>query len=332
VTGLANGTEYTFRVAAVNDVGASTFTESNPVTPATAPGAPTDVTGQGGAAQVNVSWTAPLDDGGLPVTYELQYFETADPGTPPGLTAVPVDPGTATTQLVTGLADGTEYVFEVRAVNDAGQSDWVPSDPVTTFALPVDCGATVEVDGADGDIAEKVTFLRGENGNQEKDGVVADDCLEVDATVEIVSDDLSQDPGFQDYVFWDNTFTDINGQIQRVNATVKIDWAPVPAADAAVLDRLIDFDGVNGPAPYRKTLWCESFEQISETPVIYDAVLPDWSYEDGIAGSILVIEDGVEVRKAPWCLVSDTRIQQGGLISQTEVLFGSGDPTRLGAR
>jgi hypothetical protein len=327
VTGLINGTEYTFRVATVNDVGTSTFTVSNPVTPATAPGAPTNVRGQGGAKQVQVEWEAPLDDGGLPVTYELRYFNTTTPGT---LTTVTVVPDTATSQLVTGLADGTEYVFEVRALNDAGESGWTPSDPVTTFALPVDCGATVEAT-ATGAIATKVLFQRGENENKPGPGV-AEDCLEVDATVKIVNDPNPPDD-VTDYVFWDNTFEDINGEIQRVNATVTINWTPVLAEDAVELNRLIDYDGPTGPGPYRETLWCESFTQTSITPAIYVATLPDWTYDtteaEALAQGAVMVNGEL---KAPWCLVSDTRIQEGGFISQTEVLFGSGDPSRTGSK
>jgi hypothetical protein len=327
VTGLANGTLYTFEVRAVNDVGEGPAA-STTATPASAPGAPTGVTVVGGAVKTTVSWTAPTDDGGLPpVTYELQY--TSDTSATP--TSVTVVPATATTQDVTDLAPGT-YVFEVRAVTEAGQSNFVPSDPVTIVALPVDCGGTVVANGETGDIATKVTFLRGEN--QDKPGEnVAGECLEVDATVKIVSGDTDA-PQASDYVFWDNTFEDINGDIQRVNATVTIDWAPVAPADAALLDRFIDYDGPTGAGPYRETLWCESFEQTEDDPVTYAAILPDWTYpaETGTQGSIIVIEDGpdgpIEVRKAPWCLVSDTRVQQGGQIFQTEILFGSGDPSR----
>lgn len=329
VTGLANGTLYTFEVRAVNGVGEGPAA-STTATPATAPGMPTGVTAEGGAVRTVVSWTAPTELGGLPVTYELRYFEKSTPGTTTGVT---LDSEIANSQVVSGLASDATYVFEVRAINDAGPSGWAPSNELTIVALPVDCGGDVPVSGGPGDIATKVTFFRGENQNKPGEGV-ATDCLEVDATVKIVSNDTTAPEGVTDYVFWDNTFEDVNGQIQRVNATVTIDWAPVPAADAAELNRLIDYDGPNGPGLYRETLWCESWTEpiidTSVTPnkVTYNAILPDWTYTDGTEGSIIVIEDGVQVRKAPWCLVSDTRVQRDGEIFQTEILFGSGDPSR----
>ena len=70
VTGLTNGTAYTFKVAAINAVGTGSQSAdpSNPVTPATVPGAPTVVTAVGGDASASVSWTAPASDGGSAVT------------------------------------------------------------------------------------------------------------------------------------------------------------------------------------------------------------------------------------------------------------------------
>jgi len=60
VSGLTNGTPYTFSVTATNAVGTSPASAaSSSVTPVGAPGAPTDVTGSAGDGQVTVSWTPP---------------------------------------------------------------------------------------------------------------------------------------------------------------------------------------------------------------------------------------------------------------------------------
>ena len=332
VSPLANGTAYIFEVRAVNAKGASAWAQSIAVTPATVPGPPTTVTAVSGNAQATVTWGIPASNGGSPITgYQLQYR----PSNGTEWTDLPT-PATSP-QAVTGLTNNTAYIFEVRAVNAKGESAWAQSNPVTpilSLTLPVNCGGGVPLDGGPGDIADKVVFFRGENQNKSGDGV-ATECKEVSATVKIVSNDVTQPVGQRDYVFWDNTFTDVDGNIQGVNATVTIDWAPVPVADAVSLRRLIDYDGLTGDGPYRETLWCESFAEpiITIGPprtVKYNAVLPDWSYapSTGTQGSIMV--DGK--RKAPWCLVSDNRVQRDGFILQTEVLFGSGDPTRLGAR
>ena len=69
MTGLTNGTAYTFTVAATNTAGTGTAsTASNAVTPATVPGQPLDVTATAGNASASVTWTAPASDGGSPVT------------------------------------------------------------------------------------------------------------------------------------------------------------------------------------------------------------------------------------------------------------------------
>jgi titin len=116
ITGLTNGTTYTFTVAAINAVGTGAqSTESNAVTPATVPGAPTIGTASAGSGQATVSWTAPTSDGGSPIT---GYVVTPYVGYAPQPSTT--FNSTATTQIVTGLTNGTSYRFRVQAINAAG--------------------------------------------------------------------------------------------------------------------------------------------------------------------------------------------------------------------
>ena len=134
VTGLTNGTAYTFTVAATNAVGTGADSAASaPVTPragATAPGAPTAVSGHAGDGSVALTWTAPSDDGGAAITsYRVTPYA--------GATAqAAIDTGSASTSAtVPGLTNGTAYTFEVAATNSAGTGpDSGASAPVTPTA------------------------------------------------------------------------------------------------------------------------------------------------------------------------------------------------------
>ena len=81
----------------------------------TVPGAPTNLLADGGDEQVTLSWQAPENDGGLAITdYEVRINGS-------GGGWVSID-STLTAHTVTGLVNGTIYVFQVRAVSAAGRS------------------------------------------------------------------------------------------------------------------------------------------------------------------------------------------------------------------
>ncbi|MFA7252268.1 MAG: glycine-rich domain-containing protein [Candidatus Paceibacterota bacterium] len=114
LTGLTNGTAYTFSVKATNAIGTSASSSaSNPVTPATVPGAPTIGTATAGNATSTVTYTAPVSNGGSPILY---YTVTSNPG------SISASTTSSTTATVTGLTNDTAYTFTVTATNAAGIS------------------------------------------------------------------------------------------------------------------------------------------------------------------------------------------------------------------
>lgn len=121
IVGLTNGVTYRFRLQAVNEAGTSSYsTVTNAVTPSppAVPGAPTILrNATEGDGQATVSWTAPAEVGGAPVT---GYVVTPYVGYFPLPSSTFAS--TATTQTVTGLKNGVTYRFRVQAVNDVGPS------------------------------------------------------------------------------------------------------------------------------------------------------------------------------------------------------------------
>jgi hypothetical protein len=109
VTGLKNGTPYTFSIVATNSLGTS-YTAS--CTPSTLPGVP-KVTVVGGNGQVTLSWVS-KPAVGVPTT-EFLVSCTNQEGV--------VIPTTITSPMtISGLTNGTSYIFSVKAVNIIGHS------------------------------------------------------------------------------------------------------------------------------------------------------------------------------------------------------------------
>ncbi len=131
VSGLTDGTPYTFTVTATNADGTSAASAaSSPVTPASVPSAPLalDATSPGISGQIDLAWTAPASTGGATIVdYRVQ--SSADDGAT--WTDVTRDPSAARTATVIELDDTRDYLFRVAAVNVVGTGPAsVPSSPV----------------------------------------------------------------------------------------------------------------------------------------------------------------------------------------------------------
>jgi titin len=124
---LTNGVAYTITVTPVNQNGTyPSSAPSAPVVPLGAPGSATNVVATAGDQSVELTWTAPAPtSGAAPVSgYTIS-------GAPSG----PQTVGADTTSLdITGLTDGTGYLFAVETLSAFGDSEWdAVSQEVTPY-------------------------------------------------------------------------------------------------------------------------------------------------------------------------------------------------------
>ena len=150
--GLTGGTRKYFRMLATNGRGDSLWSDVVNTT-TRAPGissAPTNVSAAAdGDSAIDVSWEAPLDDGGAAITrYEVRWSADGSTG---WRTAGSTPDGTTLTYKDTGMTFGTTRYYRVAARNNQGVSAW--SDPpyasATTLAgVPGQPGLTVRATDA----------------------------------------------------------------------------------------------------------------------------------------------------------------------------------------
>lgn len=144
ISGFTPGTFYNFRVAAVNAAGVGAFTPYSAAVKAVArPGVPTNLAAVAGNASASLTWTAPANDGSSPITtYAVQ--SSKDGGVTWATFAHAAS--TLTSINVTGLVNGTSYVFRVAAVNAMGTGNYTAATaavvPMTVPGAPTALVAT----------------------------------------------------------------------------------------------------------------------------------------------------------------------------------------------
>ena len=119
-------------MSSINEIGNSTVSSvGNGAVIPTNPGAPTDLAenqDQTTGTQASFTWTAPADDGGIPViSYSVEQYNDADDS----FTEVASDV-TETFYTQTGLSEDTNYKFRVRAKNGLGFGDYSSELSIST--------------------------------------------------------------------------------------------------------------------------------------------------------------------------------------------------------
>ena len=159
VSGLTNGTSYTFTaVANTTSPTASSLasTASNAVTPMTAASAPTSLTATAHDQSIDVAFTAGANGGSAITNYEYRLNGTGSwTALSPAQTTSPV--------TITGLTNGTTYTVELRAITSyitAGTASSATSavTPMTAASAPTSLTATAHDQSID------VAFTAGANG------------------------------------------------------------------------------------------------------------------------------------------------------------------------
>ena len=133
ITGLTNGTKYSFRVSAVNAIGIGIATSAVSTTPIAAPtlSSPLNLSGTVGRQSVTLSWLPPSVLAGASITdYIIESSVDA------GSTWTTVNDGVTTNRsfTVSGLS-AIAYSFRVKAVNSTGTSPASNTITLTPLAL-----------------------------------------------------------------------------------------------------------------------------------------------------------------------------------------------------
>jgi titin len=137
VTGLSNGTDYYFRVQAVNAAGESELSATEPSATPLATVQLSSVTG--GNTQAQLVWQKVTGA----TAYRIHYSSSANVTT--GSDYTEINGSASTTGTVTGLANGTEYYFRVRAVNSEGAGDLSETE---LSAMPLDTPVISGISGS----------------------------------------------------------------------------------------------------------------------------------------------------------------------------------------
>nr|QNO53394.1 hypothetical protein JNHLJEBA_00004 [Methanosarcinales archaeon ANME-1 ERB6] len=131
-TAVTNNQTYYYQVSAVNEVGEGVKSNEASATPkrgVTMPSAPQKLRATAGDGYVNLSWSAPSDDGGSAIT-EYKIYRGTSPG---GESPHAFVSANTTSYNDTAVTNNQTYYYQVSAVNLAGEG----AKPEEASAIPI---------------------------------------------------------------------------------------------------------------------------------------------------------------------------------------------------
>jgi hypothetical protein len=184
VSGLANGTQYYWRVRAKNVGGVSGWSTLWDFTTSTPPGTPVLVSPSNGATGQPVSLSLVWNTASSAATYHVQV------ATDIGFTSIYSQDSTFTDtqRVVSGLSNSTNYYWRVRAKNSGGiVSNWASYRSFTTIVtVPLSVVIVSPVDSTV--IVADSVLLRWNTGTPSVDRYLVEVATDTNMTVLVVSD------------------------------------------------------------------------------------------------------------------------------------------------
>ena len=139
-------------LTAISSVGTSTLPQSTTVTSYSLPDPPSNVQVTRGDKQCVISFTPPINTGGSVLSYKITSSSTSS--------LINVS-GTSSPITITGLTNGTSYVFNIVSTNLSGDSSPVTTSPVTPAGLPIKSGSNYALNATNTDANQSTISITG---------------------------------------------------------------------------------------------------------------------------------------------------------------------------